>query len=92
MWKLGFISEDDFTKHVAATIAQYDKKLLPINIEKFNSNIVDPVKMIFDKNVYQYSWDELIQNEIFRQNDTMYIFSFNTINGSNFKCLHIWMG
>ena len=45
-WKLNFISEDDFTKHVAATIAQYDKKLLPIDIEKFNSNIVDPVKMI----------------------------------------------
>lgn len=68
-WKLKFISEDDFTKHVAATIAQYDKKLLPIDIEKFNSNIVDPVKMIFDKNVYQYSWEELIGNEIFRQRD-----------------------
>ena len=68
-WKLKFISEDDFTKHVAATIAQYDKKLLPIDIAKFNSNIVDPVKMIFDKNVYQYSWEELIGNEIFRQRD-----------------------
>ncbi len=68
-WKLGFISEDDFTKHVAATIAQYDKKLLPFDIEKFNSNIVDPIKVIFDKNVYQYSWDELIGNEIFRQRD-----------------------
>lgn len=68
-WKLNFISEDDFTKHVAATIAQYDKKLLPIDIEKFNSNIVDPVKMIFDKNVYQYSWEDLIGNEIFRQRD-----------------------
>lgn len=68
-WKLGFISEDDFTKHVAATIAQYDKKLLPVDIEKFNSNIVDPIKMIFDKNVYQYSWEELIGNEIFRQRD-----------------------
>lgn len=68
-WKLGFISEDDFTKHVAATIAQYDKKLLPVDIEKFNCNIVDPIKMIFDKNVYQYSWEELIGNEIFRQRD-----------------------
>lgn len=68
-WKLNFISEEDFTKHVAATIAQYDKKLLPIDIEKFNSNIVDPLKMIFDKNVYQYSWEELIGNEIFRQRD-----------------------
>lgn len=68
-WKLKFITEDDFTKHIAETIAQYDKKLLPVDIEKFNSNIVDPVKMIFDKNVYQYSWNELIANEIFRQRD-----------------------
>lgn len=68
-WKLDFISEEDFTKHVADTIVQYDKKLLPFDIEKFNSNIVDPIKMIFDKNVYQYSWDELIGNEIFRQRD-----------------------
>ena len=68
-WKLDFITEEDFTKHVAATIAQYDKKLLPINIGKFNSNIVDPIKMIFDKNVYRYSWDELVGNEIFRQRD-----------------------
>lgn len=68
-WKLDFITEEDFTKHVAATIAQYDKKLLPVNIGKFNSNIVDPIKMIFDKNVYQYSWEELVGNEIFRQRD-----------------------
>ena len=68
-WKLDFITEEDFTRHVAATIAQYDKKLLPINIGKFNSNIVDPIKMIFDKNVYRYSWEELVGNEIFRQRD-----------------------
>lgn len=68
-WNLGFITKEDFTKHVAATIAQYDKKLAPVDIEKFNSNIVDPIKMIFDKSVYQYSWEELIGNEIFRQRD-----------------------
>lgn len=68
-WNLGFITREDFTKHVAATIAQYDKKLTPVDIEKFNSNIVDPIKMIFDKSVYQYSWEELIGNEIFRQRD-----------------------
>lgn len=68
-WKLKYISEDDFAKHVAATITQYDKKLLPFNIERFNSNFIDPVKMIFDKHVYQYSWEELVGNEIFRQRD-----------------------
>ena len=29
----------------------------------------DPVKLIFDKTVYQASWEEIISNEIFRQRD-----------------------
>ena len=57
MWELSFIDEDDFTNHVKSTI------------EKFNKNIIDPVKMIFDKIVYGISWEEIINNEIFRQRD-----------------------
>lgn len=66
---LGFISDDDFKKHIQLTIRQYGEKLSPYNLKKFNSNIVDPVKLIFDKNVYQYSWEEIIKNELFRQRD-----------------------
>lgn len=68
-WELDFIKEDDFVKHVEATIAKYGDKLEPYNIKKFNSNIIDPVKMIFDKTVYHASWDEIVSNEIFRQRD-----------------------
>ena len=68
-WTISFISKEDLKKHIAATISQYDKKLVPIDIEKFNSNIVDPIKMMFDKNVYRYSWEEIIRNEVFRQRD-----------------------
>ena len=39
------------------------------DIVRFNKNIVDPIKMIFDKTVYQTSWDEIVGNEIFRQRD-----------------------
>ena len=69
MWGLEFISEQDFKMHVSLTIQQYGDKLAAYNIAKFNSNIVDPIKLIFDKTVYHYSWDEIIKNEIFRQRD-----------------------
>ena len=69
MWQLDFISEENFKKHVSDTIANYGEKLKPYDLKRFNSNIVDPVKLIFDKTVYQYSWEEIIKNEIFRQRD-----------------------
>lgn len=69
MWELSFISEQDFKHHVQKTIQHYGEKLAPYNLEKFNNNIVDPIKLIFDKTVYQYTWEEIIKNEIFRQRD-----------------------
>jgi len=69
MWPLSFISEDDFLKHVEATIQQYGEKLEPYDLMKFNSNIIDPVKLIFDKTVYGLEWDEIVKNEIYRQRD-----------------------
>jgi hypothetical protein len=69
MWGLSFISEQDFIRHVQLTIRQYGEKLAPYNIEMFNSNLIDPVKLIFDKTVYNFSWEEIIKNEIFRQRD-----------------------
>ena len=69
MWQLDFISEQDFTKHIRLTIEKYGDKLKPYDLKKFNKNIVDPIKLIFDKIVYNYSWEETIGNEIFRQRD-----------------------
>lgn len=69
MWELDFISEQDFKRHVQNTIKNYGEKLAPYDLKRFNSNIVDPIKLIFDKTVYQYSWEEIIKNEIFRQRD-----------------------
>lgn len=69
MWPLSFISETDFTEHVRSTIEKYGSKLEAIDLARFNSNIIDPIKLIFDKTVYQSSWEEIIGNEIFRQRD-----------------------
>lgn len=68
-WDLDFISEADFIEHVKATIDKYGEKLESFDIVRFNKNIIDPVKMIFDKTVYQSTWEEIVSNEIFRQRD-----------------------
>ena len=69
MWKLKFISESDLTAHVRETIKQYDDKLISYDLKRFNKNIIDPIKLIFDKIVYHASWEEIIRNEISRQRD-----------------------
>lgn len=68
-WNLSFISEEEFTDHVRATIQKYGDKLESFDLRRFNKNIVDPVKLIFDKTVYRATWEETISNEIFRQRD-----------------------
>lgn len=66
---LSFIDDVDFKKHITETINRYIERLKPSDLKLFNSNIVDPIKLLFDKLVYQYSWDELIKQEIVRQLD-----------------------
>lgn len=68
-WSLDFISEEDFKKHVQATILKYGEKLESFDLKRFNSNLIDPIKLIFDKSVYKTSWEEIVNNEIFRQRD-----------------------
>ena len=69
MWPLSFISEEDFSNHVRATIEKYGEKLESFDLKRFNKNLIDPIKLIFDKTVYHSTWDEIVSNEIFRQRD-----------------------
>ena len=75
-WGLDFISEKNFTNHVAATIEKYGEKLESFDIKRFNKNIIDPIKLIFDKRIFQYiknchvpdngkegGWDVIFQSE-----------------------------
>ena len=68
-WNLNFIAEENFKKHVRATIMKYGEKLESYDLRRFNSNLIDPIKLIFDKSVYRTSWEEIVNNEIFRQRD-----------------------
>ena len=69
MYRLTFIKQSDFEKHVAETIRSYNASLASINLASFNSNLIDPIKLLFDKNLYRKTFDEIISLEIHRQRD-----------------------
>ena len=50
------------TEHVRATIEKYGEKLESFDVKRFNKNIIDPIKLIFDKSVYRSTWDEIYKN------------------------------
>lgn len=66
---LTFISQDDFEQHVSDTLKSYDATLNSINLSKFNNNIIDPIKLTFDRAVFKKTWEEIIESEIGRQRD-----------------------
>lgn len=68
-WNIDFISKEDFKYHVCETIKHYGDKLESYDVKKFNRNLIDPIKMVFDKAVYGSDWKTIIDNEIFRQRD-----------------------
>ena len=69
MRNLNFITREDLKHHIKNTISTYEKTLDGIDLSKFNSNIVDPIKMVFDSKVYRKSFEEVIKDELVRQRD-----------------------
>lgn len=65
-YNLGFISDKDIFQHVKNTVLQYRRT---INLEEFNKNIVDPIKLTFDTKIYGQSMEETIKAECIRQID-----------------------
>jgi len=65
-YNLGFISDEDIFSHVRQTVELYRTK---INLQEFNKNIVDPIKLTFDAKVYEKAPEELIEDECLRQID-----------------------
>ena len=66
---LNFISRTDFENHVKNTLLKYGDVLNSIDLRRFNNNIIDPIKLLFDKNAFNKSFDEIIKLEIHRQRD-----------------------
>lgn len=68
-YNIPFINQEDFEHHVSETIRSYNKSLHPVNLSKFNANIIDPIKLTFDKKILRKSMEEIIGMEIARQHD-----------------------
>ena len=65
-YNLGFISDNDIFQHVKNTVEQYR---IAIDLEEFNQNLVDPIKLTFDSKVYGKSLEDIIESEAIRQID-----------------------
>lgn len=63
-WNISFITEEDFYQHVKATVKTYRSGMVSYNLERLNSNTLDPVKLTIDKSIYNLSWHQVIDNEI----------------------------
>ena len=63
---LNFISDVDLYRHTKETVEKYRFK---IDLNKFNKNLIDPIKLTFDAKVYQRTLHEVIEGEIIRQMD-----------------------
>jgi len=65
-YKLGFISDDVLRAHVAEYVNRYR---VSISKKELNKNILDPIKLCFDREVYSRDFGEAIRGEIERQID-----------------------
>ena len=65
-YKLGFISDNQILAHVKQTVEHYR---FDTNLDTFNKNLIDPIKMTFDSKVYGFDIEKGIQNEVLRQVD-----------------------
>ena len=65
-YNLGFISNQDIYEHVKNTVLMYR---MSIDLNQFNKNIIDPIKLTFDAKVYGKSMRDVIEAECLRQID-----------------------
>lgn len=65
-YNLGFISDADIYQHVSETVELYRRS---INLQEFNDNVIDPIKLTFDSKIYGRTLEEMISEECIRQID-----------------------
>ena len=96
-WNIEFIDKNSFKNHVKKTIETYGSTLKSIDLKKFNSNIVDPIKFTFDSKVYNKSIEQIIIDEIARQRDKSNTNAIGYFHQNMFRYLencevpeHVW--
>lgn len=66
---LSFISDENLENHIKNTLEKYHETLKKIDLNKFNENIIDPIKLTFDSIVYNKKIKNILNEEIARQRD-----------------------
>lgn len=85
MYEINFITRENLKEHIKNTIATYDQTLNGIDLRKFNSNIIDPIKMVFDSKVYRKTSEEVIEAELVRQRDRTNVNAIGYFHQNIFK-------
>lgn len=65
-YNLGFISNKEIYGHVESTMMQYRRS---IDLNSFNKNLIDPIKLTFDSKIYGQDLRQTIESECLRQVD-----------------------
>lgn len=65
-YNLGFVTDEQIFNHVKNTVSKYRYN---IDLESFNKNLIDPIKLTFDSKVYNKSYKETVEAECIRQID-----------------------
>jgi hypothetical protein len=82
---LEFISDSDLEKHIKETILKYGDSLNGIDLESFNKNIIDPIKLTFDSIVFDKDIEQIIVAELVRQRDKSNTNTIGYFNQNIFK-------
>lgn len=85
MWNIDFISEENFINNIKEAINSYLNTMNDVDLDDFNKNIIDPIKLLFDMKVYNKTTDELIEDEINRQIDKTHSNAIGYFNQNMFK-------
>jgi hypothetical protein len=81
-YNLNFISDKDLYHRVKKVINEYK---LEMDLQKFNSNLIDPIKLTFDSKVYKMSNLEIVDVEVARQKDKTVSNSIGYFHQNMFK-------
>jgi DNA-directed RNA polymerase alpha subunit len=87
--KDNLFDEEKIRAHIRKTIQEYLKTLKEASIKDLNKNIIDPIKLTFDKNVFNLTMDTLIANELLRQNDKTISNIIGYFNQNLFKFINV---
>ena len=85
MWEIPFITEEDFQLNIENAVKEYFNAIKSVDLVKFNSNLIDPIKLIFDMKIYNKSPETLIEDEINRQIDRTNSNTIGYFNQNMFK-------